>query len=80
MIFIEGHKTKKRPCPWSLEEKNAVLRHFTSHISLAKIPKKDEAEECLKKEKMLQERTWRNIKDFVRNTITSRKKKTVDVF
>lgn len=78
--FIEDHKTDRKAKPWSEEEKTAVLRHFRSHISLAKIPKKEESEKCLKKEPCLRTRTWKNVKDFVRNRITTMKNRSAEVF
>lgn len=80
--FIEDHSShrKFKARPWSEMEKTAVLRHFRSHIVLAKIPKKEESEKCIKKEPCLSTRTWKNVKDFVRNRIISTKNKSAEVF
>ncbi|KAJ8023168.1 N-lysine methyltransferase KMT5A-B [Holothuria leucospilota] len=61
---------------WSESEKAAVLRHFSNHIHLHKLPRKEAIEKCLAQEPCLRRRTWKNIKDFVRNKITSNARKT----
>ena len=58
--------TKK---PWSTPEQSAVLHHFDSFIRMGKVPRKQEVDEVIKKEPILQERSWKNIKDFVYNKI-----------
>ena len=50
-----------------MDEKAAIDRHFAKNILLGKLPGKKEIEKCLKLEKILQIRTWTNIKDQIRN-------------
>ena len=71
IFFLKGKKQ-----PWTEGEKAAVLRHFESHIIFGRIPKKDEIGKCLTREPSLEHRTWKNVKDFVRNKITTRQNKT----
>lgn len=61
--FIEDHNSNRKfkACPWSEMEKNVVLRHFKSHIVLAKIPKKEEFEKCIQTEPCLSSRSWKNV-------------------
>jgi len=70
---------KRRLCqkkPWSEAQKKAVLAFFRAKICLLQVPRMDECEECLAKNAdILNGRTWRNIKDFVRNKIELNKKK-----
>ena len=68
-------KKKQVKRPWSEEEKAAVLDCFGHHILQGKIPGKKDIEDCMKKYPFLQKRTWKNIKDFVRNQIASKKTK-----
>lgn len=55
--------------PWTELETAAVARWFTRHIQLGKLPKKHEVVTVLSKEPALQRRTWKNVKDYVRNQI-----------
>jgi len=48
--------------PWTAEEREAVARH----LSGGHLPGKQEIERCIEKEPCLQQRTWRNIKDYWR--------------
>jgi hypothetical protein len=61
--------------PWTNEEKSAVMKHLKRYILMSKIPGKSTIEECIRKETALKGRTWRNVKDFCRNTITTLKRK-----
>lgn len=62
-------KTQKRA--WSFEEEGAVRRHLGRYITMGTFPGKNEIEICMKNETVLNRRTWRNIKDFIRNKITA---------
>ncbi|XP_033125442.1 uncharacterized protein LOC117123571 isoform X2 [Anneissia japonica] len=55
---------------WSNAERVAVMKHLKKNILMGRIPGKAEIEKCQKKEKCLQTRSWRNIKDYCRNKIT----------
>ncbi|XP_071501222.1 uncharacterized protein [Diadema antillarum] len=58
---------------WSPGEKAAVQRHFHQLILTNTLPRKSHIEQCLKEEPILHERTWRNIKDYVRNSFKQNK-------
>lgn len=60
--------------PWT--EKETVIKHFQKYLLLKKLPGKREIQNCIDMEIVLSRRTWRNVKDFIRNTITDRKEKT----
>ncbi|XP_072178107.1 uncharacterized protein [Diadema setosum] len=58
---------------WSPGEKAAVQRHFHQLILTNTLPRKSQIEQCLKEEPILRERTWRNIKDYIRNSFKQNK-------
>lgn len=79
MITVYSIFTASIRKTWTAEEREAVLRHFADHILMERLPVKREVDKCKKMEKYLSERTWKNIKDFVRNRIqTQKKKKTIN--
>lgn len=55
--------------PWSQDEKNAVLAHLEGYILRKQIPGKRQIDACIKAEPALNGRSWRNIKDFCRNSM-----------
>ncbi|XP_038057200.1 uncharacterized protein LOC119728858 [Patiria miniata] len=55
--------------PWSNDEKMAVVKNFGHCFQTCKLPGKQEIVSVLSSERVLQERTWTNIKDFVRNRL-----------
>lgn len=61
-------KTKKT---WSTAEKVAIKASFRVHLVTGKVAQKDEIIAAQYKYPELRLRTWRNIKDFVRNTFSS---------
>lgn len=66
----EGAKTRRVIArrDWSGAEKAAVLHYFGDYVSRQKLPGKKEIEDCISKEEILCYRSWRNVKDFIRNT------------
>ena len=52
---------------WSDGEKDVVLQCFQSQILRGKLPGKDEIMALLNTNPVLKDRTWTNVKDFVRN-------------
>ena len=65
-------ETRRRTCRrqlWGDEEKRTVLLYFGTHIGLKKVPGKAEITRMLEKEPLLGTRSWRNVKDFIRNRI-----------
>ncbi|XP_039463806.1 uncharacterized protein LOC116330566 [Oreochromis aureus] len=63
------HKTKHT---WEEAEVHAVERHMMSFIQEHKVPQKDDCMKCLDAEpRALRNRTWKGVKDYVRNRITT---------
>ncbi|KAL3975390.1 hypothetical protein ACER0C_021276 [Sarotherodon galilaeus] len=63
------HKTKHT---WEEAEVHAVERHMMSFIQGHKVPQKDDCIGCLDAEpRALRNRTWKGVKDYVRNRITT---------
>lgn len=63
------HKTKHT---WEEAEVHAVERHMMSFIQGHKVPQKDDCIKCLDAEpRVLRNRTWKGVKDYVRNRITT---------
>ena len=58
--------------PWSTEEKMAVARNFGHCFKNCSLPGKKDIESVLLSEHVLQNRTWTNIKDFVRHQMGKR--------
>lgn len=60
---------------WSKAEVAAVMRHFGDHITKGKLASKPECRQCQQAEDpVLSQRTVQNIRDFVRNRITTNKR------
>ena len=60
-------KKRSRRRPWSAAERNAIVRHFHTCSVLKRVPGKNEIEQAIASDPVLKNRTWRNIKDCVRN-------------
>ncbi|XP_068577144.1 uncharacterized protein [Cebidichthys violaceus] len=70
----EGSKYKGKH-KWEEAEVLAVERHMMHLIKRHKIPQKDECIQCLEAEpKALRIRSWKGVKDYVRNRITALKR------
>ncbi|KAK2838023.1 hypothetical protein Q5P01_015235 [Channa striata] len=62
---------------WGEAEVCAVERHLMSFIQGHKVPQKNDCIQCLAAEPVaLKTRTWKGVKDYVRNRITSLKRQT----
>lgn len=68
-IELRSIKKNTQKVRWSEEEKEAVNRRLWRYMINAKIPGKEACEQCKQQEPCLQNRKWKNIKDFVRNRI-----------
>jgi hypothetical protein len=68
---VAPNKGKKKY--WTKTEEAAVLKHMHKHILLAKVPGKAECLNLLKREPYIQ-RSWTDIKHYVRNKITTAKR------
>ncbi|XP_070210395.1 uncharacterized protein [Littorina saxatilis] len=66
-VTVARKKTKHRQ--WLSEEKKAVDHHFSTFLLNSKLPGKSCIEDVQGKEPKLAKRTWKNIKDFIRNKI-----------
>ena len=55
---------------WGKEELSMVLNHYSKKIKKGALPGKADATRLIAKNAVLKNRTWKNVKDFVRNHIT----------
>lgn len=70
MLYLE------KRVPWTEKEKETVIKHFQKYLLLKKLPGKREIQNCIDMEIVLStRRTWRNVKDFIWNTITTTERK-----
>ncbi|XP_052474111.1 uncharacterized protein LOC128030478 [Carassius gibelio] len=61
---------------WEDSEVKAVERHMMSFIKTCKVPGKQDCERCIHAEpEALKQRTWTGVKNYVRNRITTLKRK-----
>ncbi|XP_052001011.1 uncharacterized protein LOC127656636 [Xyrauchen texanus] len=61
---------------WEDIEVKAIERHMMRFIKTCKVPGKQDCERCIEAEpEALKERTWTGLKNYVRNRITTLKKK-----
>jgi len=56
--------------PWADEERDAVHSYFARHFAERTLPGKNDIEQCISTHDCLANRSWRNIKDFIRNSQT----------
>lgn len=62
-----------RRCKWTPQEKETVHRRFATFFLNQKLPGKRDIENVQQTEQVLHHRTWRNIKDFIRNSMKQTK-------
>lgn len=79
-ICLLGHQDGKdlgcKRQKWKKEEQQAVKRHLGNHLASGKVPGKKDCLNCIMTEpKVLGARTWRDVKNYVHNTIRSKKRK-----
>ncbi|CAJ1069453.1 uncharacterized protein LOC117818719 isoform X2 [Xyrichtys novacula] len=71
----KGSKSKCIHRTWEEAEVQAVERHLMRFIKKHKVPQKDDCVECLEAEpEALSTRSWKGVKDYVRNRITALKR------
>ena len=58
---------------WSDEEQAAVFRHLGHLIEAQILPGRSAIDACKRAELVLENRTWRNIKDFCRNSMQTKR-------
>ncbi|XP_027889872.1 uncharacterized protein LOC114154727 [Xiphophorus couchianus] len=62
---------------WNKAEVQAVEKHLMSFIKKHKIPQKSDCVQCLEAEpRALMNRSWKGVKDYVRNRITTLQRQT----
>ena len=62
---------------WEEAEVSAVERHMMHFIQGHKVPQKNDCIQCLEAEpKALRTRSWKGVKDYVRNRITALKRQS----
>lgn len=66
-VSMQNPKVAKTP--WSREESSAALDFFSTFIKKGKVPGKSDVEACIKAHQVLKNRSWKVVKDFVRNQI-----------
>jgi len=70
VAFLFPVKKRRQPANkkrWSDEESEAVRKSFAKYFIIGQLPGKLEIEELIRHNPCLSSRTWRNVKDFVRN-------------
>ena len=66
-FFLTERKSKKQQ-KWTTPERNLVKSAFDQHITKGELPKKHECEKFLNDNATaMANRSWKNVKDFVRN-------------
>lgn len=60
---------------WSENEKGAVHRHLDRFLIIGKLPGKKSLLACIESENDLHNRSWKNVKDFCRNLIETKKRR-----
>ncbi|XP_062322513.1 high mobility group nucleosome-binding domain-containing protein 3-like isoform X2 [Osmerus eperlanus] len=71
----EPGAVKGQKMPWRPEERDAVFQHLGKYITLQRVPGKTECMACLNKEPTLHRRSWKDVKNYLHNSIQSMKKK-----
>ena len=67
MTVAKSNKTRAQQ-RWTTPERKLVMNCFDDHINNGELPKKKECEEFINSNsKIMGKRTWKNVKDFVRN-------------
>eukprot|EP00795_Rhopilema_esculentum_P013171 gene13171-3969_t len=73
----DGHAGKRRVgkrSRWGKEESSVVLKHYADKIKKGVLPGKSDATQLITESAVLKNRTWQNVKDFVRNHIAKAKR------
>lgn len=73
--IISYREKNGRRHTWTKEEKRCVETAFRKHLAVKRLPGKRECEQLLETNDVLRKRTWRMVKDFVRNKIVSMDRK-----
>ncbi|KAI7789871.1 hypothetical protein IRJ41_021112, partial [Triplophysa rosa] len=57
--------------PWREAERRAVNKHLGKYMAERRVPGKVECMQCIEEEKALRERSWKDVKNFVHNSIVT---------
>ncbi|XP_076843861.1 uncharacterized protein LOC143488824 isoform X1 [Brachyhypopomus gauderio] len=69
-------RSREKRKKWGEEEQQAVRKQMGKYISLRTVPGKRDCLECIRKEPdALRSRTWKDIKNYIHNTIQSNKRR-----
>lgn len=71
--IVDKFRREFKPRKWTEEERKAVMCTLGQFLSLCTLPSKRDIEKAMAQRPTLKSRTWRNIKDFVRNEIRKRR-------
>ena len=75
LFHLDGRKTVKKK-QWTKEESAAVQRNMSFFLKKLKVPKKHECTACIDAEpEALKDRDWRAVKFFIKNQISTMRKK-----
>ncbi|KAM9488366.1 uncharacterized protein Hap1MRO34_005317 isoform 1-T1 [Clarias gariepinus] len=71
MEKVAGHPGVKVKKPWSEGERDAVRKHLGKFITERRVPGKENCMRCVTAEKALAQRSWKDVKNFVYNSIVT---------
>ncbi|XP_029987175.1 uncharacterized protein LOC115417411 isoform X2 [Sphaeramia orbicularis] len=66
--------------PWTEKEKSAVNKHLGRFVGERKVPGKKDCTACIEQERALAQRSWKDVKNFVYNTIVAHKRRDASRF
>lgn len=70
-LLFAGHPGVKVKKPWSEGERDAVRKHMGKFITERRVPGKENCMRCVTAEKALAQRSWKDVKNFVYNSIVT---------
>lgn len=71
-FLLSTDSEPKSKFKWNDAEVHAVERHLMQFIKEQKVPQKNDCVQCLEAEpRALKVRSWKGVKDYVRNRITT---------
>jgi len=66
-VAIKKKRSIKK-IPWTANEVKAVRSSLDKYFYVKQLPGKAEIEQCMAKHSVLSSRTWKTVKDFIRNS------------
>ena len=69
LFFSDPLRDMTKRKTWTPEEKEACIKNFSKNIAIGFLPGKTKIEAIQKTDPVLMERTWLQIKNFIRNYI-----------